>query len=1370
MEFRLLGSLEVLQNGGLPVRLGGLKPRLLLAVLLVHANQVVTVEQLVDALWGEEPPATARKTVQYFVHGLRKTFGAATGVPSNLVETQASGYLLRVGTDEVDVQRFEASLRRAWQAQAAGNQQAVAEALVAGLAEWRGPALADFSTEPFLQPTIAQLEEQRNAAVEELAEARLALGDHAELIGELEAFRQSWPLRERAQELLMIALYRSGRQAEALAVYRQFRDRLVEELGLEPGPELRRLEARMLAQDPTLAAPERPGDAAPRAPAPARPEAPAATTDGPADATPPPVETRREERRAITVLVAGMAPATSGRDPEDERARSGQALEQLLAVVSRYGGTVMTVFGGTVLAVFGVPKAREDDPERAVRAALAMCDSPPEGMTIRVGVETGEAVVGPRGWGGAGGGQVAMAGGVSGLVLDVAVKLQSKAPAGGVLAGDAVHRATHPWISYAKDGPPWRPVEPRSRVGMAVAQDEVGARHAPLVERRHELMVLESMLGRIRQERLAQLVTVIGASGIGKTRLVTELARRAERDPELITWRQARSLPYGGSDGGSERGGVVFWALAETVRAQIGIDDADTRLVADAKVEAAVGSLFDDPADAAAMADQLRRLLRLVPAGEPEPDQRQAAFAAWARFLAAVADDRPLVLVFEDLHWADGALLAFVEELVERVGQVPLLVVCTGRPELLEREVQWSGGKPNTATVSLGPLSAAGARVLLDSLLEVKGIVLDPATRDQLLGAAAGNPLFLEEYVRMVRDRSTIQAPLPVPETVHQLITARIDQLDPGDRRLLQDLAVIGEPGWNDLMSELSGLGPAELASALAHLARQELLVRAGPGLGGKEPAYMFRHPLIREVAYGQLVRAERADRHRRVAAWLEAHETDRITDRTELLAHHYEQALELTGAAGQPTEELAERARLAFRAAGDRCRALGAIAGAARSYRAALSLWPEDAPDRAELLYQLGQAQAYGQHSGDDILIEARDAFEVAGQSDRAIEINITLSQLARIRGDHRAARTYLDQALTGDTRPSPQLAFALGAQAVELMLSDEFDEAIAASKHALRLARELDLLQVEGLALVADGQSRLHLGDSSSLARLERGIEMLAEAGHATVNFARFGPPLATWCNGDLRRCAEVLEEQARLVDAKDIVSRWFDIPRATLAYAAGNWTKALELAERYLTGVSGSQPGNHEPWARVVRSQIRLGRGELAGARADCERAQELARIGRSRRYQHMSLALEGRILVAEGRPAEAAQRLDQLLEDQRAHPRSAFATTDQAALMVDLDKPTALTAELPPTLWHQAVRAFAERDFELAAKRYAELGAVYDEAAVRLRAARAHLAAGRSADARPELERATRVFRTAAATSLLDHARRLAAELEPQAVKL
>jgi len=422
----------------------------------------------------------------------------------------------------------------------------------------------------------------------------------------------------------------------------------------------------------------------------------------------------REERKVVTVLFAdlvGFTARAEAMDPEDVRAVLAPYHARLRTELESYGGTVEKFIGDAVMALFGAPSAHEDDPERAVRAALAIRDwTIEEGkLELRVAVTTGEALIHLSARPSEGEGMA------SGDVVNTAARLQAAAPVNGILVDESTYRATEPAIVYeehapvsakgkAEPVPVWEAREARARVGV----DTVQAPRAPMVGRERELDVLVGALARAREERSPQLVTVVGVPGIGKSRLVFELFNHVAADPELISWRQGRSLPYGD--------GVTFWALSEIVKAQAGILETDPPAETAQKLTQSVQSLVDE--DAEWVERHLRSLVGLGEDQEPHGGHRAEAFAAWRRYFESLAETGPLVLVFEDLHWADEGLLDFVDHLVEWASGVPILVVGTARPELLSNRGGWGGGKPNAATLSLSPLSDDQTARLLAALFE----------------------------------------------------------------------------------------------------------------------------------------------------------------------------------------------------------------------------------------------------------------------------------------------------------------------------------------------------------------------------------------------------------------------------------------------------------------------------------------------------------------------------------------------------------------------------------------------------------------------------------------------------------------------------
>jgi class 3 adenylate cyclase len=665
------------------------------------------------------------------------------------------------------------------------------------------------------------------------------------------------------------------------------------------------------------------------------------------------------ERKVVTVLFADLVGFTSRAelmDPEDVRALLSPYYKRLRTELERFGGTVEKFIGDAVLALFGAPATHEDDPERAVRAALAIRDwvREEEPIQVRLAVNTGEALVtlGARSAEGEG-----MA---AGDVVNTAARLQAAAPVNGVLVGERTFRETRAVIEYRPATPVaakgkrepvrvWEAIAARARLGVNVPT----ATGRALVNREQELALLTDALSRVRAERCPHLVTLIGVPGIGKSRLLYELSQIADAEAELINWRQGRSLPYGDS--------ASFWALAEIVRAQAGILNSDLAGEAKTKLNAMTAEVIPSTAQAEWTARHLSALAGLAGtggSGVAASGERSEAFAAWRQFFEALAQPRPLVLVFEDLHWADDGLLDFIDYLAGWAASVPLLMIGTARPELLARRPGWAGGKPNALTLSLAPLSDEDTAQLIGSL--AGQAALEAAQHALLLARAGGNPLYAEQYVQMLAERGT--APdLSVPESVQGIIGARLDLLTAPEKRLLHDAAVIGTIFWPGAIAALGGtpggggqLEPTGQDELLHELERKQFIRRERASSVTGETQYAFAHVLVRDVAYGQIPRAARSRKHVQAAGWIES--LGRVEDHAEMLAHHYLSALDLARAANQDASGLAPRARAALQSAGDRAFALNALHAAAGFYRAALALWPEDAQQqRASLLRRLG-------------------------------------------------------------------------------------------------------------------------------------------------------------------------------------------------------------------------------------------------------------------------------------------------------------------------------------------------------------------------------------------------------------------------------
>jgi class 3 adenylate cyclase len=558
----------------------------------------------------------------------------------------------------------------------------------------------------------------------------------------------------------------------------------------------------------------------------------------------------REERKTVTVIfvdLVGFTAQAERLDPEDVRGVLSPYHAHVRAELERHGGTVEKFIGDAVMAVFGAPLVHEDDPERAVRAALAIRDwiAEQEDLQLRVAVNTGEALVsiGARPAEGE-----AM---VAGDVVNTAARMQTAAPVNGVLVGESTYRATRDAIGY-RDAEPvqakgksepirvWEAVEALARFGTDLSEGAT----SPLIGRDRELALLRSLLDRVREERSAHLVTLVGAPGIGKSRLVGELFRIVDREPELVTWRRGRCLQYGES--------VTFWALGEIVKAEAGILETDSAHEVERKLDRAVTRLSFEASDARWLSVALRALLSLTDDGSAGADA-EAATAAWRRFLEAVAERGPAVLVFEDLHWADDGLLDFLDDLVDWLRSVPLLVVSTARPELLERRRAWGGGKANATTISLQPLAEDDTARLISALLEQPLQLADE--QRILLDRAGGNPLFAEQYVRMLKERGTTGE---LPESVQGVIAARLDALPRREKELLHEAAVHGKVFWLGGVAAASSVDTSGAERLLRTLERKDFVRRERQSAVAGDTQYTFQHVLLRDVAYGQIPRHER--------------------------------------------------------------------------------------------------------------------------------------------------------------------------------------------------------------------------------------------------------------------------------------------------------------------------------------------------------------------------------------------------------------------------------------------------------------------------------------------------------------------------------
>ncbi|MDP8905749.1 MAG: AAA family ATPase [Chloroflexota bacterium] len=1059
----------------------------------------------------------------------------------------------------------------------------------------------------------------------------------------------------------------------------------------------------------------------------------------------------REERKVVSVLFADLVDFTAQAermDPEEVRALLQPYHTGLRADLERYGGTVEKFIGDAVMALFGAPVAHEDDPERAVRAALAIRDRvAAEGrLHVRIGITTGEALVALEARPESGEGMAA------GDVVNTASRLQSAAPVDGILVDEATYRATSRSIEYGEHEPVR--VKGKSepvtvyRAQSARARFGVDVRHlgqAPLVGRSREMELLSGALARAFDDRQPQLFTLVGVPGIGKSRIVWELFQRVDAGDRLVSWRQGRSLPYAES--------ISFWALGEVVKAEAGILETDEPDDAAAKLRRAIEAVADASSDVEWMERHLRPLVGLELGAELRGDHQGEAFAAWRHYVEALADRRPLVVVFEDLHWADDGLLDFIDHLVDWVTDVPLLIVGTARPELLSRRPGWGGGKPNALTISLGPLSDLETGALVANLVE--RAVIPVSVRDTVLERAQGNPLYAEEFARLLAERSQ---PDDLPETVQGIIAARLDALARDEKELLQDAAVMGKVFWSGALVSMRQRLRAEIEQLLHALERKEFIRRERRASVAGETEYAFRHILVRDVAYGQIPRAERSQRHALAAEWIES--LARPADHAELLAQHYLAALEFARASGRAIEPYADRARRALHDAGDRALSLNAFAAAARYFRAALDLMSTDDADRPLVLFGYGKGLRASEEAGADVLAEAESALRSAGNLELAAEAAVLQAELAWFSGDGEATTRHLRRAaeLVDGLEPSYSKAYVLSDLSRYYMLRNETEPAIARGSEALAIADELGFDDIKAHALNNIGSAKDIADLPDGLADLERAMVIALSINSPEVARVMNNLSSALEKRGESKRSSELSREalQKAIELGNRSVERFVRPQVVHMDYAQGSWDQALASLDELIIDAAATGGHSQETWNRVVRGQIRLARGDVDGALEDGAAALAAARRAGGPEDLTGALSFMAALLFELGREADARALIDELIEV----PRAAGVMVIPCALaMVGLDEQSELTKlveRMKAGRWQDAYRLIAQGRPAQAADLIDDLLATSSAAVVRLHAAREYVAQGRQAEAREQLEKVLPFWRSVRATRYLQQA--------------
>ena len=1146
VDFRILGPLEVRGQGGQPLALGGTRQRAVLALLILHANEVVSVDRLVDQMWTEAPPATAVHTIQVFVSRLRRALGGA----SDRLVTRPSGYALEVGVDELDADRCEHLYDQARAALAAGDPERAAALLRDAEVMWRGPPLTDFAYEPFVQGAIARLEELRHSCHEERIDAELALGRHANLVSELEALVRAQPLRERPRGQLMLALYRCGRQADALEVFQDVRRRLVDELAVEPSEALRDLEGAILRQDPSLEAPARSSEAAPL---------PAEAPDSPSGHEP--------KRRIVTVLVATFAEHAPGSDPEITQQLITDGRDRAGRIVKAHGGRFVSWIGGEVLGVFGLPQALEDGPLRALRAAedlRAELRSASGNLALRVGVDTGRVVAVPDDHAA-----------LFGEPVSGGAALARVAGPGEIVLSEATRRVTQELARVAPgpDATSWR-LEGLVTPGSAVRSE------APFVGRDDDLAAARAAFARAVSSTSAHLLTVIGEAGVGKSRLARELATEVA---DRATVLEGHCLSYGE--------GIAFWPVREALSQAAG-----------AESRAAIRGLLGDAGDADVVADIIAATLGF---GSPRNVGEQVPWA-FRRLLEILARRRPVLLVIEDVHWAEPPMLDLVDYVVDWVTAAPVLVLCPGRPELRTTRPTWLGGHPRISSLVLQPLDAEDAGRILDHHLDRDA--LGPDDRDRILQQAEGNPLFVEQLLAVHTEAAREGSDREIPATIEALLAERLDRLAPGERAYVERAALIGREFWSGAVAELlpEDMQPAASRSldALVHrgLIRPDATTLAG------EEVLRFSHILVRDVAYHSTPKAMRGPLHERFANWL----AQRGESYDEFVGYHLKQAFGYRQEL-QPLDDdartLATRAAERLASAGRRSLSRGEIRAAAELLRRSADLFAAGDDQRPDVLLDLGSTLS---ESGDfrgaeDALRTALDTAQAAGLESLSARLRIELS--------------YRRALVDTSARVEEMRAVADDAIAVFERVGEDAGLARAWIHHARVYWSLCRCAKMEHALERALGYAE-RAGDAQSRARI------LGDLARATV----IGPRPV---DDGIDRCRRILDRAGPDVTLRAVADTMLAVLEAMdgdFGAARERWRRSNRLLERIGLGVTLAGLQMYCAFIELMAGSPERAEPELRGAYA------LLDRIGERHRLPTMG-ALLARALYAQGRYDEA-----------------------------------------------------------------------------------------------------------------------------------
>lgn len=1031
------------------------------------------------------------------------------------------------------------------------------------------------------------------------------------------------------------------------------------------------------------------------------------------------------ERRLVSVLFAdlvGFTPLSESRDAEEVRDLLSRYFQQARTVIDRYGGTVEKFIGDAVMAVWGAPVAKEDDAERSVRAALDLVaavsalgqEVGAPRLMARAGVLTGEAAVTPG---------IVSEGLVAGDLVNTASRIQSAADPGTVLVGESTKRTTEAAIAYADAGahelkgkaepvPLFRAL--RVTAGRAGALKGEGLEF-PVVGRDRELRLVKELFHASAEEKKAHLVSVVGVAGIGKSRLSWEFEKYIDGLIDDVWWHRGRCLAYGD--------GVAYWALAEMVRMRCGIVEGEESASAREKLRAALAEHIPDPEERQWVEPRLAHLLALE---EGAAGDQENLFSAWRILFERLAEQAPMVLVFEDMQWADAGLLDFLEYLLEWSRSLPLFVLVHARPEFAEKRPSWGAGRRGFSSLYLEPLSPQAMSDLLTGL--VPG--LSDELRASILARAEGIPLYAVETVRMLLDRGLLAREgdayrpvgaietLEVPETLHALIAARLDSLAPEERRLLQDASVLGKVFTKHGLRALTRLPETEVDRLLGSLVRKEMLSIQADPRSPEHGQYSFLQDLVKRVAYDTISKRERKAKHLAAAEFLLSLSGAEEDEAIEVVASHYLDAH--AAAPDDPdSEEIRSKAREMLVRAGERAASLAANAEAQRAFERAIELADEPVV-QAELHERAGTAAAIGARADEASVHFERSIalLEAAGAAHPAARVSARLAEIHWDRGRLEDGLESMERSLAVLLEEEPDENVASLAAQVGRFRFFAGDTALAAQRieTALELAEALSLPEVLSMALNTKAMLLLTLGRRNEGEVLQRyALEVALEhdkpsaALRAFYNLADSG-----FAQGDRYEDAAETVRQG-LAHARKVGNRYWEWQFLGFSYpfyALGAWDEVLAMRDEL----------PHEDWTRarlaygtVLCSAVPVcvHRGELDEAKRVVEPLAALERSADVQERCYYGVA-KAQILLAEGDRARALDVAESVFAERNSMGvaldavKESFAVAMLAALELNrLDKAEELIAiveQIAPGLRPQFLNAQVARfRAQLAARR-------------------------------------------------------------------